>query len=81
MAKTIKPKWFYPAQEVSKKWLQENSEDYSCNWQTVTKDIVCECFLLLQGSTNGTKTVLFVYYKNSKNVMLFDGNTSFGRKF
>lgn len=78
---TIQPKvkWYEALQGCAKKWLLENTDNSMFDWQTVDRHIVVECYAIKPKGKDGTdlKIITFVYYRNSKTIMMFEQTPNF----
>lgn len=81
MPEAVKPKWYFAGQEKAKQWLDANTENRILNWQLFDKTIVTECFAIKPKGGFELEIVMFVYYKHSKNISLFNQNAAFADKF
>ncbi len=81
MPEAQKPKWYHSAKLKAAQWLDANTTDRILNWEIIDKTIVTECFAIKPKGGTELEIVIFVYYKHSKNISLFNQNTAFADKF
>lgn len=60
-------KWFYECQNIADGYLKNlYGDNFSCNWQTVTKDRVIEHFTVWPKGEQASKEVILIYVYKGK---------------
>lgn len=60
-------KWFYECQNIAEGYLKTlYGDNYSCNWQNITKDRVIEHFTVWPKDEQTSKEVILIYVYKGK---------------